>query len=197
MIARRGQALVEFVLILPILLVLILGIISFGLYLNAANTLQQAARTGAHAAALGAPFGCPGDSAQAALSQGQTPTVYGWVDDALNADRPWLSAGSASQPTPAVSYAALAGSSASPPGPTVILTVALAYHPLIPLPGLLPATVELASTFRMLQQQPPPSGGTQTTLPSGPPYDETPQWTEPPPPASVSFLVNPPPCPAS
>ncbi|MHB1956957.1 MAG: TadE/TadG family type IV pilus assembly protein, partial [Sulfobacillus sp.] len=39
---KRGQALVETALVLPLVLLLIFGIISYGLYINAVDTVQQA-----------------------------------------------------------------------------------------------------------------------------------------------------------
>lgn len=49
----RGAVAVEFALLLPVLLILLFGIIDFGLALNAQVTLTQAAREGARLAALG------------------------------------------------------------------------------------------------------------------------------------------------
>lgn len=60
---RSGQALVEFALILPLLLLVLLAIITYGLFINADVTVQQAARIGARSAALGNLLGCPGDLA--------------------------------------------------------------------------------------------------------------------------------------
>ena len=48
--SEKGQALVEFALVLPILLALILGMIEFGWILNGKLTLTNAAREGARAA---------------------------------------------------------------------------------------------------------------------------------------------------
>ncbi|MDF2614267.1 MAG: TadE-like protein [Clostridia bacterium] len=50
---QRGQALVEFAVILPLLLLLIMGIIQFGLVMNAYLTTQNAAREGARAGIVG------------------------------------------------------------------------------------------------------------------------------------------------
>ena len=50
--SERGQVLVEFALIMPVLLILVLGIIDFGLGFNAWNTAQNAAREGARVAAV-------------------------------------------------------------------------------------------------------------------------------------------------
>ena len=49
--ARRGQSLVEFALVLPMLLVLLLGIADFGRAFTAGIVLEGAARNGAEAAA--------------------------------------------------------------------------------------------------------------------------------------------------
>lgn len=43
---RRGQSLVEFALILPLLIVLVLGIVDFGRAIAAYNSISNAARTG-------------------------------------------------------------------------------------------------------------------------------------------------------
>lgn len=49
----RGQALVEFALIVPVLLAMLLGIIEFGWLIKNNLTIANAARDGARAAALG------------------------------------------------------------------------------------------------------------------------------------------------
>ena len=49
---ERGQALVEFALVLPILLILVLGIIEFGRAWNLHQTITHAAREGARTAAM-------------------------------------------------------------------------------------------------------------------------------------------------
>jgi Flp pilus assembly protein TadG len=53
--ADRGATVVEFALLLPMLLLIVLGIIDFGRMLNAQVTLTQAAREGARLVALGQP----------------------------------------------------------------------------------------------------------------------------------------------
>jgi Flp pilus assembly protein TadG len=53
--ADRGAVAVEFALLLPLLLLILLGIIDFGRILNAQVTLTQAAREGARLVALGQP----------------------------------------------------------------------------------------------------------------------------------------------
>jgi Flp pilus assembly protein TadG len=51
----RGAALVEFAIVVTLLIVLIFGIIEFGLLIKDYLTLNQAAREGARSAALGSP----------------------------------------------------------------------------------------------------------------------------------------------
>lgn len=48
----RGQSLVEFALVLPILMVLILGMVEFGWILNGKITITSAAREGARTAVI-------------------------------------------------------------------------------------------------------------------------------------------------
>jgi len=50
---NRGQALVEFALVLPVLVLLIIGSMEFGLVINQYMVLAEAAREGARSAALG------------------------------------------------------------------------------------------------------------------------------------------------
>ena len=53
----RGQSLVEFALILPVLLILVFGIIDFGMGLRSYISLTNATREGARFAAVGNPAG--------------------------------------------------------------------------------------------------------------------------------------------
>lgn len=50
---NRGQAIVEFALVIPWLLLLVVGILEFGLILNQYMVVAEAAREGARSAALG------------------------------------------------------------------------------------------------------------------------------------------------
>ena len=52
--ADSGASAVEFALVLPLLIVLVFGIIQFGIYYNRAQGLQAAAREGARIASVGA-----------------------------------------------------------------------------------------------------------------------------------------------
>lgn len=50
--SRRGQSLIEFALILPVLLMLLLGVVEFGWLLNGKITVNSAAREGARVGAV-------------------------------------------------------------------------------------------------------------------------------------------------
>jgi len=50
---NRGQALVEFALVLPVLLLFVVGMMDFGLIINQYIVVAEAAREGARSAALG------------------------------------------------------------------------------------------------------------------------------------------------
>ncbi len=97
--------------------------------------------------AIGNTLGCPGDSAKE-LAAGTTPTAYGAVDDQLNSNHPWLTTGTGSQAKPVITYAAIIGSDTNPQQHDVVMTVVYAYHPLIPIPGLLSSTVQIAQIYQ-------------------------------------------------
>jgi len=170
---KLGQALVETALVLPLVLLLIFGIISYGLYINAADTIQQAARVGARTATIGDTLGCPGDSAETQLANGQSPTVYGIVDNQINNDSPWLTSGSGTSAKPLITYAAVIGNPSNAQENDILVTVAYPYHPILPIPGLLPSEIEIAQTYQMMVQTMPPYS---STMPSGEtaPMDPTP-----------------------
>ena len=50
---QKGQALVEFAIIIPILLMLVMGILQFGMMLNSYLTIENASREGARAGIVG------------------------------------------------------------------------------------------------------------------------------------------------
>jgi Flp pilus assembly protein TadG len=185
---QSGQALIEMALVLPILLILLLGIVSYGLYINAVDTVQQSVRLAVRAASIGDTMGCPGDSAAAQLAAGKNPTVYGVVDDQIQTNR-WLAGQNTTTP---VSYAAIIGLQDDSQQNNVMITVSLPYHPVVPIPGLLPSTIQISQTYEMLVQSPQNSGATTGSLPTGSPYDETTQWTNPSPPTQgVEYLTQP------
>lgn len=62
---ERGQGLIEFVLVLPLLAVIIQAIVQFGALYNNYETLTNATRAGARVAAVTSASSCPGTVAQA------------------------------------------------------------------------------------------------------------------------------------
>lgn len=66
--SESGQALVEFVLVAPLLLMLVLGIAQFGITFNNAITLTDAVRAGARAAVVSDPSGAQAAAEQAVKS---------------------------------------------------------------------------------------------------------------------------------
>ena len=73
---ESGQSLVEFALVLPILVMLIMGLIEFGWIFNGQITLTSAAREGARAAVVSEDIGSAADAAtQAVLRHIQVSSV--------------------------------------------------------------------------------------------------------------------------
>lgn len=50
---QKGQALIEFAIIMPILLMFVMGILQFGMMLNSYLTIENASREGARAGIIG------------------------------------------------------------------------------------------------------------------------------------------------
>jgi Flp pilus assembly protein TadG len=172
---RSGQALVEFALVAPLLFLLLFGIISFGLYINAQVTLQQAARIAARDAAIGQNIGCPGDSLNPNSPNYQsTPTLYAVVDQQINQGFGM----SDLVPGETNTYRALLGttpsqypqetqpSSTNPDLSYVTVNVYYRYQPLIAIPGLLPSTVYLEQSYTMMMQDPAGSLVPSTACPA-------------------------------
>lgn len=75
--SERGQSLVEFALIIPILLMLLFGIVDFGRIFHAYLTIDHAGREGARAVAIG-----KGDTIATNIILDATSTISGF--DASN-----------------------------------------------------------------------------------------------------------------
>ncbi|MCY0863663.1 MAG: pilus assembly protein [Sulfobacillus sp.] len=153
---RSGQALVEFALVAPLLMLVLLGIITYGLYINANVTLQQAARIGARAAAIGDSLGCPGDEASQESQNGTPLTIYGVVDQQINQgmgmsiDQPGTNTPIAVLNPPPTETSDGSSSANS----YVTVTVTYPYHPILPIPGLLPASINLVQSYTMMVEVP-------------------------------------------
>ncbi len=132
--SQRGASAVEFALIAPILIVLVFGIIDFGLYINAASVVGNATREGVRAASLGA-------------SSAEIATV---VRDAMS-DLPGgaLPATSVVESCKTPGGAACASYAAAKPGDTAVVKVNYAHTWLTPLGFGNGATIVRSSEMRI------------------------------------------------
>jgi Flp pilus assembly protein TadG len=86
---RRGAAMVEFVIVVPMLLLLVLGIMEFGMVMHDYIMLSQGAREGARTAAIGRPVpeiqkrvmeaSLPGVKEEQVQVTHYDPNAGGWV----------------------------------------------------------------------------------------------------------------------
>ena len=138
--SSKGQSLVELSLTLPILLILVFGIIDFGLGMRSYISLANSVREGARFAAVGNPAGDPSDC------DGVTSdTVYG---------RLCITTGGLdlAELTPSVTYPSGIG-----PGNSVIVSADYTYNFVTPLGAMLdffsggtfPTTISLSSSTDM------------------------------------------------
>jgi hypothetical protein len=84
----RGQALVEFALVLPIFLIILFGIIDFGRYVYTANAISNGTREGARAGSVGvrpSPL-CDGLGREACIDAVVKANSWGLVDDDISID---------------------------------------------------------------------------------------------------------------
>jgi Flp pilus assembly protein TadG len=130
---ERGAAAVEFALLSPLLLILVFGIIDFGLAMNAQIIIGNAVREGARAAALGASYDDTIAAAQRAESgvvgTVPTPTATCKLADSTT-DCPVGSTGWAT---------GLTNHNPAPSGSTVTVSITFVYKWITPIqmiPGL-------------------------------------------------------------
>ena len=81
---ERGQSLVEFALVIPVLIILVFGIIDFGLALRAYISVTQATREGARFAAVGNDAGTFTSGGSGQCNGTTTTTVVGKVCSTMN-----------------------------------------------------------------------------------------------------------------
>lgn len=125
----RGAAAVEFALIMPILLLLVFGIISYGYMLSFRQAISQAAAEGARAAAV------------AQRDADQQPDAVAAMNDALDSygvtcAGESLRRGGVNVGSCAVDIATCEGEAASVRCVTVTIDYAYDDHPLLPVPGV-------------------------------------------------------------
>lgn len=136
----RGQSLVEFSLILPILMILVFGILDFGLGLRSYISLSNAVREGARYASVGNPVGIESDC------NGMTnDTVYGRICVATGGLNP-------TELDPDVSFP-----QGVAPGNSVVVSAVYTYNFVTPIGDLIgffsggafPNSVDLSSSANM------------------------------------------------
>lgn len=170
---ESGQALLEFALVVPLLLLLMLGIISYGLFINANVSLQQSVRVGARTASLGDPLGptaAIGPTVIGVITQqlGQSPGLAG-NEQKMQADVTCLMSSTATTPSHytydnsngtwssngTVVSGAAATSCNSPSVGSSLVTVSVSepYQPIVPIPGLLPANLTLRQNYTMMVEK--------------------------------------------
>jgi len=140
----RGQALVEFALVLPVLLLMLFGIIDFGRAIYAYNTLANASRAGVRVAIVnqnGPGVGCASGTA------GTPPdsTKVSAQDCAVQA------AVALGPVTAAVSYRNLTDTAACSPvqvGCLAVMTTTYQFRPITPVISSLVGVIDLASTSK-------------------------------------------------
>ena len=136
----RGQSLVEFSLILPILMILVFGILDFGLGLRSYISLSNAVREGARYASVGNPVGIESDC------DGTTnDTVYGRICVATGGLN-------VTELDPDVSFP-----QGVAPGNSVVVSADYTYHFVTPIGDLIgffsggafPSSIDLSSSANM------------------------------------------------
>lgn len=125
----RGAAAVEFALIMPILLLLVFGIISYGYMLSFRQAISQAAAEGARAAAVAQRDADQQPDALAAMNEALESYGVSCAGGALTRDGGGVG-------TCAVSIATCDGEPASVQCVTVTIDYNYADNPLIPVPGV-------------------------------------------------------------
>lgn len=83
-VSERGQSLVEFCLMMPMFLILVFGIIDFGMGLRAYITVAQATREGARYASIGSAAGTFTSGGSGECNGSTTTTVVGRVCGTMN-----------------------------------------------------------------------------------------------------------------
>jgi Flp pilus assembly protein TadG len=140
---ERGQAMVEFALVAPLLALFLYAIIQFGLILYGFISIEQAARVGVRYASLG--------DGIAAIGQAITGEVSGIGLSASATTAQYQPPFSMTRSPPRSTlfpYTTTTGST-----PTVVITIAYRYPVLIPLLGQ--QNIELQQSLTMAQEDPP------------------------------------------
>jgi Flp pilus assembly protein TadG len=152
---ERGQALVEFALVVPIFLILVMGIADFGMGYKASITVTNATREGARLGAVGWPAGSyPADCKSDPPATDAEKTVVRRVCNTLAVSQAALD----EQVTNvSVTYVERNGLTGIQTGDSVVVSLSYRYDFITPLGamlstftgGAIPANVTLSSTTDM------------------------------------------------
>jgi Flp pilus assembly protein TadG len=136
--ARRGQALVEFAIVLPVFLLILLGILDFGTLLYSRMTVINAARDGARVGITYAdtPTVIPAQVTSQVTGSGGGLITSGMVSTTC--------VPSASSPSPKCGGSSFTNAK---PGDSVRVSVTYPYRPFFPL--LFGQTINMTSTVQM------------------------------------------------
>ncbi|WP_053960507.1 TadE/TadG family type IV pilus assembly protein [Sulfobacillus thermosulfidooxidans] len=151
---HQGQALVEFALMVPLLLLFLFAIIQMGLIFSGFISIEQGARAGVRAASLGENSTQIGCAIYNQINTGLFPntTVVTWTAKFSNGNPP-NSSSSSTTPSPSPS--------ASTSLPAVGVTVSTSYPLLVSLPGF-GTSVPMNQHYTMIQE-----GGNSTGTETG------------------------------
>ena len=147
---RDGQALVEFALVFPVLILLLLGILDFGRAIYAYNTIADAARDGARVAAVN----------QIATSPAGDCTQTRPIEDPFNAHWSVKTCAATSATALGIQTGAVTVSYTAPPGTTLTctpvnvgcianVTVDYVFNPITPIIGNIVGTIGMSSTSKV------------------------------------------------
>ena len=146
-VRKRGQAMVEFALVLPIFLIVLSGILDFGFMLYSRMTVINAAREGARAAVMVASTGNEDQVAQAAVTSAVAGT--GINTSSVQVTTKCIQANpNTIPPCTWTVYDASSNPSGAESGDFVSVTVTYTYHTFFPL--LFGTTMNLSSTVQMV-----------------------------------------------
>ncbi|NMP24434.1 TadE/TadG family type IV pilus assembly protein [Sulfobacillus harzensis] len=141
---KEGQALVEFALVAPLLLILLYGIIQFGLIFYGFITIQQAAKIGVRAASLG--------ESASAVGQAIDNQITGI---GLNPSSTSASTYAPPSPFTSTNYRLVWDGYVTTVGSTPGIVVQVDYRYPIAIPFFGTKNIEIHQSYTMAQEDPP------------------------------------------
>lgn len=160
---HQGQALVEFALVAPLLLLFLFAIIQMGFIFSGFISIEQGARAGVRAASLGENSTQIGCAIYSQINSGLFPNnaVVKWTANFYSSNANSSSPASSSNSSSSSSSSSSPSPSPSTSLPTVEVNVSTSYPLLIKLPGF-GSSVLMNQHYTMIQE-----GGNSTATESG------------------------------